>query len=84
MSDGLDRKVALKKFTFSNSIKITQINVLFSYCIKLLEYWDKFQSSYETNKSMEKIMRLILEEVIMSDIHMSDGQLYLFLQLFER
>ena len=29
-------------------------------------------------------MRLILEEVIMSDIHMSDGQLYLFLQLFER
>ena len=35
MSDGLDRKVALKKFTFSNFIKITQINVLFSNFIKL-------------------------------------------------
>ena len=33
-------------------------------------------------KSMENIMMLILEEVIMSDRHMSDGQLYLFLQLF--
>ena len=31
---------------------------------------------------MENIMRLILEEVIMSDRHMSDGQLYVFLQLF--
>ena len=27
-------------------------------------------------------MRLILEEVIMSERHISDGQLYLFLQLF--
>ena len=36
------------------------------------------QASYETKKSsMEKIMRLMLEEVIMSDRHMSDGQLYL-------
>ena len=33
-------------------------------------------------KSMENIMRLILEEVIMSDRHMLEGQLYLFLQLF--
>ena len=31
---------------------------------------------------MENIMRLILEEVIMSDRHKSDGQFYLFLQLF--
>ena len=31
---------------------------------------------------MEKIMRLMLEEVIMSDRHMSDGQMYSFLQLF--
>ena len=31
---------------------------------------------------MENLMRLILEEVIMSDRHMLDGQLYLFLQLF--
>ena len=31
---------------------------------------------------MENIMRLIPEEVIMSDRHKSDGQFYLFLQLF--
>ena len=42
----------------------------------------RFQSSYGTKKSMENIMKLLLEEVIMSDRHMSDGQLYLFLQLF--
>ena len=83
MLDGLDRKVALKKeCAFSNSIKITQNNVLFSYFIKLYEYWGNFQSSYETKKySIEKI-RLMLEEVIMSDRHMSDGQMYSFLQLF--
>ena len=46
-----------------------------SYFIKLLEYRGKFQSSYETNKSVGNKMRLILEEVIMSDRHMSDGQL---------
>ena len=57
--------------------------MLFSYCIKLFEYWGNFQSSYETKKSsMEKAMRLILEGVIMSDRHMSDGQMYSFLQLF--
>ena len=79
MSDGLDRIVALKnQGTFSNSIKITKNNVLFSYFIKLYEYWGNFQSSYETKKSsMEKIIRLMLEEVIMSD-----GQMYSFLQLF--
>ena len=27
-------------------------------------------------------MRLVLEEIIMSDRHMSDGQTYSFLQLF--
>ena len=31
---------------------------------------------------MENTMMLILEEVIISDRPMSDGQLYLFLQLF--
>ena len=31
---------------------------------------------------MQNIMRLMLEEVIMSDRHISDGQLYLFLQHF--
>ena len=50
----------------------------FSYFIRLLEYLGKFQSSYETNKSMKNIMRLILEEVIMLNRHMLDGQLYLF------
>ena len=30
---------------------------------------------------MAKIMRLILDEVIMSDKHMSDRQMYSFLQL---
>ena len=82
MSDGLDRIVALKKqYTFSNSIKISQNNVLF-FISSNYEYWGNFQSSYETKKFMEKIMRLMLEEVIMSDRHMSDGQMYSFLQLF--
>ena len=81
MSDGLDKILALKKLcNFSNSIKITQSNVFFSYFIKLYEYWGNFQSSYWTkNSSMEKIMRLILEEVIMPDRNMSDGQIYSFL-----
>ena len=30
---------------------------------------------------MKKIMRRILEKVIISDRHMSDGQIYSFLQL---
>ena len=83
MSDGLCRIVALKKqYTFLNSIKIAQNDIFFSCFIKLYEYWGNFQSSYETKKSsMEKIMRLMLEEVIMSDRHMSDGQMYSFLQL---
>ena len=86
MSDRLDRIVAsinrvLIKIN-GGSIKITQKNVIFSYSIKLLKHWGKFQSSYETNKSMENIMRRILEEVIILDRHKSDGQLYLFLHLF--
>ena len=31
---------------------------------------------------MENIMKLFLKKVIMSDRHMSDGQLYSFLKLF--
>ena len=58
------------------------MNVIFSHFIKFQGYLGKFQSSYETKKPMENLMRLILEEVIMSDRHMLDGQLYLFLQLF--
>ena len=43
----------------------------------------KTQFFYETKKSsMSKIMRLILDQVFMSDRHMSDGQMYLFLQMF--
>ena len=46
-------------------------------------YMNNFHSSYETKKSfMKKIMRLIPDEVIMSDRHKSDGQIYSFLQLF--
>ena len=36
----------------------------------------------QKKSSMEKIRRLMLEEVIMSDRHVSDGQMYSFLQLF--
>ena len=36
----------------------------------------------QKKSSMENIMRLILDKVIMSDKHMSDGQIYSFLQLF--
>ena len=50
MLNGLNRIVALKKYTFSNSMKITRSNVFFSYLVKLNEYWDNFQSSYETKK----------------------------------
>ena len=55
---------------FFNSIIIAQNDVLF-YFIILYGYWGNFQSSYETKKSsMEKIMRLILEELkIMRLIH---------------
>ena len=83
MSDGLKRIADSKKqSTFFNFIKITQKNINFPYFIKLQEYWGNFESSYETNNPMENIMRLILEKFIMSDRHMSDGQLYSFLQLF--
>ena len=36
----------------------------------------------QKKSSMEKLMRLILDEVIMSDRYMVDGQMNLFLQLF--
>ena len=75
MSDGLDITVASKNsILFKNSIKITQKNVIFSYFIIQQEYWGNFQSSYETKKSMENILRLILDEAVMSDRHMLDGQ----------
>ena len=49
MSDGgLDRIAAAKNFLLFNPIKIIQKNVIFSYFIKLSEYWGNFQSSYET------------------------------------
>ena len=35
---------------FSNSIKITQNNVRFSYFIRLYEYWGNFQPSNEIKK----------------------------------
>ena len=79
-----DKVVTSKKYrTFFNSIKIIGKYVIFSYLIKLYEYWGNFQSPYETEtSSMEKITRLILEEVIMSDRHMSNGQMYSFCKFF--
>ena len=47
----------------------------FPYFIKLLESWGKFQSSYDINKYAGSIVGLILEEIIMSDRHMSGGKL---------
>ena len=77
MSDGLNGIVASKKWsTFFSFIKITQKSEIFSYFIKLKEYWGNFQSSYETKKYMENIIRLFLKIVIMSDRHMLSGQLY--------
>ena len=73
MSHRLDRIVASKKRCAFNSIKTTQKNVTFSYSTKLYEYWGNFQSSCETKKSMENVMRLMLEEVNMSDRHTSNG-----------
>ena len=78
ISDGLVKIVALKNsvlfLTLSKLLKIMYFFLISSN----YEYWGNFQSSYETKKSsMEKIMRLMLEEVIMSD-----GQMYSFLQLF--
>ena len=65
MSDELDRKAALKK----QRNFITPNNVLLSYFMKLQEFCGNFYSSYETKKSsMEKVMRIMLEEVIMSDV----------------
>ena len=64
-------------FTFPNSIKVILKNVIFSYFIKLYEYWGNFQSFFETKKSsMEKIIRLLVDEVVMLDRHMSNGQMY--------
>ena len=65
MSVGLDRIVALKNsvlFLFlSKLLKIMYLK----YFIKLYEYWGNFQSSYETKRSsVEKIMRLMIEEVL--------------------
>ena len=58
--------------TLSN---ISKECIFFFYFIRLLEHWGKFQSSYEKNKTVGNIMSLILEKVIISDRHMSDGQL---------
>ena len=78
MSDGLDRIAA---WFYQNYSK----DVIFPYFIKLyfIKLYGNFQYFYETKKSfMKKVMSLILEEAIMSDRHMSVGQIYSFLQLF--
>ena len=81
--DGLVKIVALQNsvlfLTLSKLLKIMYFFLISSN----YEYWGNFQSSYETKKSsMEKIMRLMLEEVIMSDRHMSDGQIIHFCNFF--
>ena len=41
-----------------------------------------FNPHMRQKSSMENIMRLILNKVIMSDRYMSEGQMYSFLQFF--
>ena len=84
MSDELDRIAVWKK------------SVLFLILLKLFKTMHFFliSSNYmnagvtfdlfmtQKKSSMEKIMRLILEEIIMSYKHRSDGQMYSLLQFF--
>ena len=61
---------------FSNSVKITQMNVIFSYFIKFYEHWVISQSLYDTKKSsIEKTMKLVLGKVVMSNKQMLDRQI---------
>ena len=62
---------------FFNSIKITQKNVIFLISSDYWNTWVNFNLLMR-HKYMKNIMRLILEEVIMLNRHMLDGQLYLF------
>ena len=76
MSYGLDRKVALK-----NSV----LFLILSTLLKII-YFFLILSNYRNTRvtfnlpmrksSIEKIIRLMLEEVIILDGHMSDGQMY--------
>ena len=51
MLDGLDKIVAYKiVFLFSNSMKITQKDAVFSDFIKLYEYWGNFKSFFMRQK----------------------------------
>ena len=51
MLDGLDKIVAYKiVFLFSNSMKITQKNAVFSDFIKLCEYWGNFKYFFMRQK----------------------------------
>ena len=62
-------------------MEITLRHVILSNFIKLYEYLGNFQSPYEARKYfMKKIMMIILEEVFMSNRHMSDRQMYSFLK----
>ena len=56
MLDGLDKIVAYKTvFLFSNSMKTTQKNAVFSYFTKLYEHWGNFKSFFMRQKiSYEK------------------------------
>ena len=45
-------------------MKITQKNVIFCYFVKFYSYNGKFQSSYETKKSMENDYVLLIFNMI--------------------
>ena len=84
--DSIEKKLKKNTVLFlilSKLLKKTYFFLKIIKFIKLWEYWSNLQFSYEIKKSyMEKIMRMMLEEVIMSGIHMSDGQMYPLSQLF--
>ena len=74
MSDGLDRKVALKKnrvlfLTLSKLLKIVCFFLISSNC-------------KNTGVTFNLLMRKKNLEVIISDRYMSDGEMRSFLQLF--
>ena len=84
MSDWLDRIVVLKKVYFFLILsKLLKTMHFFLISSNYMNTGVTFNILMRQKKYyMEKIMRLMLEEVTMSDWHMSDRQMYSFLQLF--
>ena len=84
--DSIEKKLKKNTVLFlilSKLLKKTYFFLKIIKFIKLWEYWSNLQFSYEIKKSyMEKIMRMMLEEVIMLGIHMLDGQMHPLSQHF--